>query len=204
MTDSNRLERVQVLVDAIRLTVAALRMREMEATLWRASVEDLRPRAAVWWPTPEPRGWPATQLGTERGVMIPYIVPQMVPVGIGSPIIGGVGSPIVGGIGNPGLIHSGHGMGLQPIYRSQGMIPYGYGLLHSGPEIHGSIGYGIGHGPIGYMPVGYSPIGYAPIGAIPAGPYNQIPVGIPVGAPAGVVGGPALQPAWSPSIGTSV
>jgi hypothetical protein len=130
--------------------------------------------------------------------MIPYIVPQMIPIGYGSPMIGGIGSPIVGGIGNPGLIHS--GIGIQPIYRPQGMIPYGhgygYGLLHSGQEIHGPIGYGaIGYGPIGGIPMGQIPVGYVPVGT---------PGTIPVGGQVGTPMGPALQPAWSGVIGTGI
>lgn len=129
--------------------------------------------------------------------MIPYFVPQMVPVGIGSPI-GGIGSPILGGVANPGLLHSGAGMGglMQPIYRSPGMIPYGYGygsygLLHSGPEIQG-IG---GIGPIGYG--GYGQMGYGSIGYIPVGPQIHGIGGPGIGQPMIA----ALQPAWSTGTG---
>jgi len=199
MSDSNRQERVRILVDAIRLTVAALRTREWEVAHSRAPLGEMRPDAAAWWPMPEPRGWPTTQLGTERRVMISYFVPQMIPIGYGSPMIGGIGSPVIGGIGGPGLIHS--GIGVQPIYRSHGMIPYGhgYGLLHSGQEIPASVGYGgIGYGSIG--PMGSLPMGQLPVGYVPVGPQGSIPVGSPVGNPMG----PALQPAWSGVIGSGI
>lgn len=125
--------------------------------------------------------------------MIPYIVPQMIPVGIGSPITGGIGSPILGGVGTPGLLHSGVGMGgmMQPIYRTPGMIPYGYGygLLHSGPEVQGI-------GPYGYGQMGYGPIGYIPIG--PQGP------GILGGQGIGQPMISALHPAWSTGTGVGI
>lgn len=130
--------------------------------------------------------------------MVSYIVPQMVPVGIGSPVYGNVGSSVYGGIGSPvivgsgipGLVHSGPGIGMQPILRP---IAYGSGLLHSSPEIpgygHGPVGYGaIGSGVIG-GPIGYGPVAYGPIGPM-----------IPVQAvhPGQVVASiPPLQPAWS-------
>lgn len=141
-------------------------------------------------------------------MMIPYIVPQLVPIGIGSSIYGGIGSPILGGLGNQGLIHSGPGIGgmMQPIYRSPGMIPYGYGygLMHSGPELqgigpigYGSIGYGPGIGPIGYSPIGYGPTGYHPI---------QPPMGMPGGITGNgpIYSTPPLQPAWSGGLGTNI
>lgn len=146
-------------------------------------------------------------------MMIPYIVPQvpqMIPIGIGSPAIGNygspiygnIGSPIVGHMGNPGLIHSGPGIGnmLQPIYRSQ-MFPYGYGygygLLHSGPEIpgYGPIGYG-GYG--NYGPIGYGPIGYNPAIQMQAGMQGINQGGIP-----GFTS-PPLQPAWSGGLGNGI
>lgn len=178
MSDSYR-ERVQELVDAIHLTASALRRMEWEAS---SASRGMRPGAMApavpWWPMLEPRSWPPIQLGAEREMMIPYVthmIPQMVPM------IPGM---------HPGLVHSGIGpvsggypmhplqaipSMIQGIYRSPGMVPYGYGygLLHSPWEVHGmGIPMGGGH------PFSSSPM----MGFMPMSPMSPMT---------------PMQPAWS-------